>query len=68
MILGSQLTHKALHGSPTAITFSIPEARAVRGEADQGLGPDASTDERKEMQKSGGSQARELESRREPQD
>ena len=66
--MGSQLAHKTLHSSPTAITFSSPEARAVRGEEGQGLESDASTDERKEMRKSGGSQARELESQREAQD
>jgi len=44
-----------------AITFSIPEARAIRGEARQGIGLDASTDRSEETRDPGGSRARESE-------
>jgi len=64
-ILASQLAHKGFHSSPKAITFSLPEGRAaVRGEVGQGLSLDASTVEGIEMWDSGGSQSREVETRR----
>ncbi len=67
-ILASQFTHNALSSSPTTITFSIPEARAVRGEASQRISLDTTIDKSKETRDPGGSRDRELEGRRESRD
>jgi hypothetical protein len=67
-ILPTPIVLDNINDSPEATEFSTPEATAVRNETGQGTFLDASNDRSMETRDPGGSQARELESRRESRD
>jgi hypothetical protein len=67
-ILPTPIVLDSINNSPEATEFSTPEAIAVRNETGQGIFLDTSNDRSMETRDPGGSQAREMESRKESRD